>query len=457
MEFKPKPKTAAPQAQTAAQPSAWQPSTPELQPIGKTGPWRRSMGLKFPDARETAQPEAGAEMEAAAKVAGNTAAPAAAKPVAAKPVFTKLTDQQVKDAQAWYAAKKEQYTPDVVKQIQQRLGIAVTGKVDVALIQAVAKWQVENKVFFAGDLSQKFEVNGKASARMLEEMFPSGLNQIQKHESFADQLKNIIAGWSKLDIDKRNDQLVTLINKFLVSIGVPKVRDVVLIDGSIKKVNGEFSSADWLIYINRPLVEKADTDDEVAEQLAGTIYHEMRHAEQFFSVIRLASSDVKIDNQIPKTDFPVDIRRQALNKPLDLGSIDGIKAGRFFYGKYQGIGAERRKIGEQLQALKYRRSFVLASLDYNTKELNDRQIKLKNNRLSVNEKTSIQYDVRKFSLEVNKLKDELRQIDSDIDRLNKSMTVYYDLSVIEDDAWNLGLMQRYKYGKTSNVGGKPEK
>lgn len=53
--------------------------------------------------------------------------------------FLKLSDAQLRNGKAWYAARASQYTPAVMRDIQAKLAIPVTGKVDTATLQAVAK------------------------------------------------------------------------------------------------------------------------------------------------------------------------------------------------------------------------------------------------------------------------------------------------------------------------------
>src|SRR5689334_19786481 len=52
-----------------------------------------------------------------------------------------LTDAQVKKALAFYAAQRARYTPDIIRQIQAKVGVDQTGVADAAFTQAVAVWQ----------------------------------------------------------------------------------------------------------------------------------------------------------------------------------------------------------------------------------------------------------------------------------------------------------------------------
>lgn len=398
------------------------------------------MGLKFPDARETAQPEAGAEMEAAAKVAGNTAAPA--KPAAAQPVATKLTDKQIKEAQAWYAARKDQYTPEVLKQIQQKLGIAATGKADVATVQAIAKWQRENKDWPCKAGDEKFSVDGKASAKLLEKMFPSGLNDWLQMVDFSAKARKAINSWKNLSLDQRKAQVIILINQTLAGIGVPPIKTVILIDGKAENAYGLFLASEWTISIDRDLIENCTKDSDKASRLADTLYHEMRHADQNFALSRLAA------NQDTKYPNPVDtlssVAKIAAQRPLKTGSIEGIKANRFYQYKYGPESESRLKTRIQFRALENKEKSISGAIKANEENLAELLVKF--NKTSGQEKVDIGKAIKSVRSLIESQKKESANVRLELSQLTRKIDQMYDESPLEDDAWRIGGMVGYLYG-----------
>lgn len=72
-----------------------------------------------------------------------------------------LTETEVDEAKAWYVKQRSQYPPDVIKQIQAKVGTVPDGIIGAFTIQAVAAWQKTN------DLS----LDGKAGMGTLVKMF----------------------------------------------------------------------------------------------------------------------------------------------------------------------------------------------------------------------------------------------------------------------------------------------
>ena len=103
--------------------------------------------------------------------------------------------------------------------------------------------------------------------------------------------------------DKRLELIRSSINDALEEAGVPKVtvedRDV--------KGFGEFKSDTWSMAIPHSML--ASDDDRILGELAGLVYHEARHAEQYFRVAQKYASE---DNE-RGLNLPGEIRRNAID------------------------------------------------------------------------------------------------------------------------------------------------
>src|ERR1700761_1546054 len=190
-----------------------------------------------------------------------------------------LTGAQVKKAIAFYTAQPERYTQDIVKQIQATVGVAETGVADAAFVQAVAVWQRDN-----GDLHPTLWIDGMAGPRTLPRMFPRGLQGGTEPEDFgAESQTGVIDRWQQLTVDQRIAELIRLVNTHLEHANVPQVAP----NPQDTLNSGEFNFPDWTMIVGRQAMAVEQPDVAQATDLVDTIYHEARHAEQWFRIAQL--------------------------------------------------------------------------------------------------------------------------------------------------------------------------
>jgi hypothetical protein len=102
--------------------------------------------------------------------------------------------------------------------------------------------------------------------------------------------------------------LMKLCNKHLARVGVPQFRDTYL-----GAASAEFDSEKWKLgFPDRIATLGADSMGKII----GTIYHEMRHAEQAFLRARVMAADAsnKLEDIATELEMPVDLVREAKTK-----------------------------------------------------------------------------------------------------------------------------------------------
>lgn len=108
--------------------------------------------------------------------------------------------------------------------------------------------------------------------------------------------------------DQRLDRLAGKANQLLAKFGVPEVQVAAWGTG----VTAGFMRGVWTMSIGDGLLEAKEADVEAFARLAGSIYHEARHAEQTFRVARkLAAEGESIDDIARK----LGIRETGLLRP----------------------------------------------------------------------------------------------------------------------------------------------
>jgi hypothetical protein len=107
---------------------------------------------------------------------------------------------------------------------------------------------------------------------------------------------------------ERAKVLMRLCNKHLAKVGVPEFRDTYL-----GAASAEFDSEKWKLgFPDRIATLGADSMGKII----GTIYHEMRHAEQAFLRARVMAADASntLDDIATALEMPLDLVREAKSK-----------------------------------------------------------------------------------------------------------------------------------------------
>jgi hypothetical protein len=134
----------------------------------------------------------------------------------------------------------------------------------------------------------------------------NGLNSEAAINRFTKDIKKVESHWKKLDPEQRISELTTVINQNLHYAGMP---DVFVEKNSLSQgTRAEFDFNKWKITLNQSLINDPDLfdakpkgQDSDALDLAKTLYHEMRHSEQFYRIAQRLATQSMSPQQITNT------------------------------------------------------------------------------------------------------------------------------------------------------------
>ena len=134
-------------------------------------------------------------------------------------------------------------------------------------------------------------------------MLPSNVKAfVADGNALKDELLSTTVGMERAKL------LMKLCNKHLTKVGVPEFRGTYL-----GAASAEFDSENWKLgFPDRIATLAADSMGKII----GTIYHEMRHAEQAFLRARVMAADASntLDDTATALEMPVDLVREAKGK-----------------------------------------------------------------------------------------------------------------------------------------------
>jgi type VI secretion system secreted protein VgrG len=148
-----------------------------------------------------------------------------------------------------------------------------------------------------------------------------GLADPKNMEEFCKDMKAVQQAWPGMTVAQREGAIADALNKQLAKSGVPPI-DVVAHDygPGDPYTNGTFGFTKWEVEIKKATMEKATLSDAEAAELADTTYHESRHCEQWFQMVRTqAAANPGLDrNALAKSNWvSKDVVREAMKKPMD--------------------------------------------------------------------------------------------------------------------------------------------
>ncbi len=108
-----------------------------------------------------------------------------------------------------------------------------------------------------------------------------GLNTPANEKESAHGFKHLQQAWPKLSDVQRRSRIEELANAQLQKSGVPKVK---MVKSTLPTDDGQFNYRTWSLTINKNLLNKNALSEPQAKDLANTVYHESRHAEQFYLI-----------------------------------------------------------------------------------------------------------------------------------------------------------------------------
>lgn len=156
---------------------------------------------------------------------------------------------------------------------------------------------------------------------------------------FVDAARGIEANWTSLTPVERAEGLGDAANAELAAIGVPETGIV------IKDMPGRAGELDfqvWNINLNQGNYQQPNVFRGMMANMADTVYHEARHAEQWHKMARLEAGMGHDAAYISRMlHLPAHIAADAASKPLDTTSAEGAAAEPWHRSVY-GAGSAHR-------------------------------------------------------------------------------------------------------------------
>jgi len=163
-----------------------------------------------------------------------------------------------------------------------------------------------------------------------------GLKDKEHMAQFAGEMKALEGGWSAMNSAARADAVAARINARLRDIGVPALRVTTAPLGSLEC--GRFSFANWSMVLNEQMLAAPQLTMSHSVELTNTVYHEARHAEQWYLIARVRAEDgVPPDEVSKETRIPRAICEAAASEPA-LSDAQADMATRCYdsvYGKHK--------------------------------------------------------------------------------------------------------------------------
>jgi hypothetical protein len=158
---------------------------------------------------------------------------------------------------------------------------------------------------------------------------------------FIEAAKKVESDWVALGTaDARAKAFGAAANAELKLAGVPEVKV------KVKKMDssGQFSFSTWTLQIGKEAFDKAAADRDEIGDAADTVYHESRHAEQWFRMARLqAGKGWKAAKIATKLGIPLKIAKAAVASPLAVGAGTEATEASGWYESVYGTGRKHRQ------------------------------------------------------------------------------------------------------------------
>lgn len=111
-----------------------------------------------------------------------------------------------------------------------------------------------------------------------------GLARPDAIRRYAAAVRPILAEWSKLTVEDRASGLVAAVNAELTHVGVLRVQ--LKLVSLPQPLVGRFHSGYWQMQLDKDILSKGELTAHEKADLAALVYHEGRHAEQYWLVAR---------------------------------------------------------------------------------------------------------------------------------------------------------------------------
>ena len=160
----------------------------------------------------------------------------------------------------------------------------------------------------------------------------TGLASPHHITQYLDQVDDI-TDWDTLTTDERINRLTDAANKRLTQLGIPPMERLPAPPSGSEATFEALSTVGqpgWLLTVGEDTAAEASL-----EELAATIYHEARHAEQWFLMLRLVADGnlARLHDRSPR--IPENVRQAAARWPLVPGTAEHRTAMHLYDARYE--------------------------------------------------------------------------------------------------------------------------
>lgn len=131
---------------------------------------------------------------------------------------------------------------------------------------------------------------------------------------FANGMADLRKDWAALTADQRSRRLQDLVDARAAASGFPSPQ---VAADSLGGPNGVLRFPTWQVVVDKKLVNSPALSDSQAAALGDTLYHETRHAEQWYQIARRQAAEGIAPAEIARrTQMPVAVTKQAATQPI---------------------------------------------------------------------------------------------------------------------------------------------
>ena len=248
------------------------------------------------------------------------------------PTTPLLTPMQIANARRLYEAQSRRYSPLIIQDIEGVIGRPQDGLIDDADVLAVATFQQEHP---------PLPVDGFAGPNTLPQMFPFGLTEQESIDEYTGEFAELRTEWRTITPAERLIRLRELIDPRLQDGGVTPA-ELVPFDFGRGRVAGQFDFQSWTIRIGQHLLSRDELQDADIRNLMQTVYHEARHAEQYFTIARWYAgmgqsiSWIRAEMRFHNTELIQTMLQAAMANPVQPNTPEALMAQDWdtsFYGR----------------------------------------------------------------------------------------------------------------------------
>ena len=260
-------------------------------------------------------------------------------------------------------------------------------------------------------------------------------------DGFAKAMDGIADKWANLTEADRLAELQRAVDEVAAAAGFPSPR--VVSDGTMQeRRNGELRFVDWSVAINQRLLSQTVMTPDAIKQLGDTLFHETRHAEQWWLIARRdAAEGLSAKDSAVKRHIDPITASKAAKDPLPATGPQRACADSMYESVYGSGRAHRNSVLTDLKNFPGKIATATAEYDAQAKAY----------RAMYNDPKILNADKLTAYNEVNKKMSEIQKLKSEYAKC------YADYRALpeEADAWEAGTRAGTSIGATINA--KPSK